>query len=52
MRGGNHITPEKKKNDMLKGQRHHRQHNGSAKIGKELVQRSSNHWKRWEIHYF
>ncbi|PKY14758.1 hypothetical protein RhiirB3_508455 [Rhizophagus irregularis] len=51
MRSGGHVakTPQKKKYDILKGQRHHQQHNGDAKTGKELVQRSSNCWKPWEL---
>ncbi|CAB5383410.1 unnamed protein product [Rhizophagus irregularis] len=51
MRSGGHVakTPQKKKYDILKGQRHHQQHNGDAKTGKELVQRSSNCWKPWEV---
>ncbi|CAB4424174.1 unnamed protein product [Rhizophagus irregularis] len=40
MRGGTHITkskiPQKKKNGMLEGQRHQRQHSGSARIEKNL----------------
>ncbi|CAB5384678.1 unnamed protein product [Rhizophagus irregularis] len=43
-----YVTEEK--NDILKGQRHQRQHNGSAKTGKKLGQRNSNCWKRWKFH--
>ncbi|RIA90146.1 hypothetical protein C1645_823709 [Glomus cerebriforme] len=54
MLSGTHVTKsktsQKRKNDMLKGQRHQRQHNGSAKTGKKLGQRNSNCWKRWKFH--
>ncbi|CAB4389307.1 unnamed protein product [Rhizophagus irregularis] len=40
MRSRTHITkskiPQKKKNGMLEGQRHQRQHSGSARIEKNL----------------
>ncbi|GBC00861.1 hypothetical protein RclHR1_00040012 [Rhizophagus clarus] len=54
MLSGTHVTKsktsQKRKNDMLKGQRHQHLHNGRAKAGKELGQRNSNCWKRWRFH--